>query len=903
MRRAIIAVCMAIAVCIFVGGNTSSASGAPSRAELLHAQEVLISLGYGLGTADGTMGPRTRSALKSFQIQFGLKPTGRLDRTTLHTLDIQAPPFQPAAPVPAPASDASTSGATDADNTSSQDSGAGMIFVLAAICFFMWLAARTRKPRASGRMPAQPAPSQTTRVYSSNPVPSRSIRPTSSPLTMELPAAGTGFSLGHAEQSRRCWVSADQKAVVSGHAIQSGMIYVGTELARQNGYGADNCLINPTLDVSTTTANDSGANVPYWPSYALLDRASRLSFLKWLEGGKKDPSIYIGYVFLYFYGLERRLMLDNPGEEAPKIVDEIKRLLSIYHDNHSFERYASALLSAAAVKLDLSVEWPAPSLRKVTWQLPLDLLVCIGRSVAQGTALNANQMLAWYNAHPDKRLPPLAGRCPDEFLTLFTARFAAKYPNGIKVDPPKRRLSANYRAASGSFSVEIRGAVAALPDVTGLSAPLNLLDPLVDACAADLATYARLIGKDRSPRNMIAAAASLPTQLLDTASAKPIADLKIWLEQRVTGPATAVRLRDLFERVGVDLAPDARATKTDLVLVADALARCGFGIEPDPRMAYPSPAIENEVVVFRADGGARPDQIRPEFLSSLTHIDIGMLVAMADGVIAPTELQTLADAITHNTDLTPMEQKRLVARLALLAKNPPTARILTRFKDRPLSDREAVARLAIAVAAADGAMAVEELRLLEKIYKALELPAARLYSDVQDFATHDDELATVAPADITKSIPIPQRPAPPVRGTAMSLDAKRLARTRADTAVVSSILGEIFRDDEPSIPNDPIHALRAPASTDPSKLVTIGHVPFEGLDEKYVPLMAAIAARESISRGDFEVLAGDHNLLCDGAIEAINDWSYGRFDQPVLDDGPQIAINRNVLNLAEGVAT
>ncbi len=54
-----------------------------------------------------------------------------------------------------------------------------------------------------------------------------------------------------------------------------------------------------------------------------------------------------------------------------------------------------------------------------------------------------------------------------------------------------------------------------------------------------------------------------------------------------------------------------------------------------------------------------------------------------------------------------------------------------------------------------------------------------------------------------------------------------------------------------------------------------------------------------MERGDFEALTGSHNLMCDGAIEAINDWAYERFDGPILDDGPHILVNKDILSLAE----
>ena len=54
-------------------------------AELIRmVQLVLKDSGFDPGPIDSLLGPRTRTAIKNFQVQKGLKPTGALDR---HTLD------------------------------------------------------------------------------------------------------------------------------------------------------------------------------------------------------------------------------------------------------------------------------------------------------------------------------------------------------------------------------------------------------------------------------------------------------------------------------------------------------------------------------------------------------------------------------------------------------------------------------------------------------------------------------------------------------------------------------------------------------------------------------------------------------------------------------------------------
>lgn len=59
------------------------------------AQERLLALGYQPGTADGVMGAKAIAALKKFQADHGLPPTGQLDQKTLAALGASTPISKP----------------------------------------------------------------------------------------------------------------------------------------------------------------------------------------------------------------------------------------------------------------------------------------------------------------------------------------------------------------------------------------------------------------------------------------------------------------------------------------------------------------------------------------------------------------------------------------------------------------------------------------------------------------------------------------------------------------------------------------------------------------------------------------------------------------------------------------
>ena len=131
------------------------------------------------------------------------------------------------------------------------------------------------------------------------------------------------------------------------HIIPNGMVYVGhPNSPSAAGLG---CVIDPSLRIVLPIRGGASEEIGYWPSYQSITPSARGAFLQWLSSGKSDPDVGIGYVFLYFYGLERRLLVDRPAsDEEAVLVGEIQRLRSIYAGNGSFESYSSKLIEAVA---------------------------------------------------------------------------------------------------------------------------------------------------------------------------------------------------------------------------------------------------------------------------------------------------------------------------------------------------------------------------------------------------------------------------------------------------------------------------------------------------------------------------------------------------------------------------
>src|ERR1022692_944768 len=104
------------------------------------------------------------------------------------------------------------------------------------------------------------------------------------------------------------WVPAGTAVEVAGLSLPGGMLYVGKKLRAPADGGSDPALIDPRLPIDRRTPDWSGSTVGYGPSYSRISAQARAAYLTSLADGRSRPGAPISWVFLFFYGLERRVI-------------------------------------------------------------------------------------------------------------------------------------------------------------------------------------------------------------------------------------------------------------------------------------------------------------------------------------------------------------------------------------------------------------------------------------------------------------------------------------------------------------------------------------------------------------------------------------------------------------------
>ena len=676
------------------------------------------------------------------------------------------------------------------------------------------------------------------------------------------------------------WIPKSDSIFVAGREV-GGMVYIGRKADSAQYRPHNSSLINPYLKVDRRGDDYECQDMHYWPSYSIMDPGSRATYIDWLAGNRADTRYSPKYALLYFYGLERRVFVDQaePWERA-EIVAEVRRLLDRYRGDGLIDCIFGDFIEMASL-LDQDYD-PQPIFERHGRDIPARVEVALGRMLARRMPLTSDWLLSWFLCHPETSPRTPARRVFPVFRAYFKHLFDQKYPDGLKVRTPRRRLHLQYESLSYDFTEDLGELLGDVRDIPpNLSKKLlRVAQGIADESADGLDRYSRYLGRNPDGKDAIEAHALLPEALQPLFPCPRKQEFMTWAERRIESNDLA-RVEDIAEWLEVDW-PD-KVGKSQLIRMADRLARLGVGMAPDPRFTLGKTRWSCPVVLFHLPKSARVIESPSEpYQNAILKLMVVTLVACADGPVDTAGRKRLSGLIQANRSITPAERARLRADLTwTIATRPDIGMLRTRLRDAPENLRCALSRLAVATAGEDGAPSPKKIRAIERLYEMTGRDRGEAYADLHAHTSAAEPLA-VHPADHTApEFTIPS-PASGSRADAVTLDAGRISRVMADTAHISRTLDDIFTDDGDQGRRNG----DASASGEESDL--------EGLDASHRAVASALITRCHWTEDEIVRLADEHQLMAAGALETINEWAFNRFGDLLVEEYNGYEINDGI---------
>lgn len=666
------------------------------------------------------------------------------------------------------------------------------------------------------------------------------------------------------------WIPKGSTVTIAGRKIK-GMIYIGknSKLLEFDQFYCS-ASIDPSLQVSKQEVKKNTTGFPTYPSYLRLNSRYRATYLNWLTTDRVDKQYNSGFPKLYLYGLEYRFFVENPSlEEKREILEEARRVFEAYKMDdptylsiHRFIDIAAVLIGDEELKpiIELGDRRDRKSLTPV--------MIAISQQVALGQNIPADWCLSWYLNQRDTRLYYSLADYASEFTAHFRFLFEKEFPNGYEMRPAKENLKIVFCSSSDEFAQEFDFTLNGkpLPNVNELDEPVKKFKAIFIQTEKDLRPFQRYIRLDKSNRYSIEAMEKVPEGIRGEIWAPRLSFLNDAIANPVLGEGFL--LRELCERMEGSVRE--KIMLRQYAEISRAMNYIGYGLCPDPRLLARAPKLDDLVLVFPVSKNDRnKSEVSESLLTRIVEMGVGVWIGSPLLGNESSLESTLNKRIELLSNLKAEDSKVLQAHVKWFIS---TEFDITTFhkwlRATTVEQKEDLRQSALAMVGINGEGSSESISRLEKLYALLGYDTQQVYSDIYTGGAIDGPV-TVRRAKVgPKGEIIPDNTKD---HKTVSLDTEKIEELVDETEKVKAVLSSVFFENLSS-END---------NSDEVKNIIRA---FSGLDQKHTGLVTEFMSKERWTVKGFEKLATKHDLMWQGCLEVINEWSFDRFEEELIEE-------------------
>ena len=680
------------------------------------------------------------------------------------------------------------------------------------------------------------------------------------------------------------WHGVGRPLQIGPYKIEDPLIYCSRGLSAI----AEASCIDLSLPVGQPVVESVGA-LGYWPEYRRISPNQRANYLSWLAGGCNTDLQDIGYAFIYFYGLERRALLEN--QDVNPVFEKVIRLLRRYTFSGSFTGYLTRFLAYIIARTGLE------KLRKEWFELVFQgilgtanehmLALSLGWHVKRQEPLSLVWAVRMAKQHPRASQSVVVQRAAEQFQALFSKKYGDRFPQGFLVQGSRRDRNVEYRQPASPSLLAIRNGNPAfacsvpIPNVLGLQSQFLPLVKIWDECIEELKPVSRRLaaGSKAVPREVFEA---LPDDL-KTETEHP--DKARWdsvaAEHTKEEGFVGVPIHRLADIHGIPKRRKLTLRQSDSL--AETAQWVGYCVEPDARLTRRTYGWQDLVALFRPHGDEQlPGDQR--YASAALIMELGIAVAAADGTVTDEETSRIGQFLEGQFVLDQGEVRRLKQLEQIYLISPPALSWVAKAlrKSLPQDKRETLGRFLVGVAAANGDINELTMKALRSAYRAMGLEIAdlgRLLAELRP---------STPPAHCSVGAADADKPAP---ADPTTLNQDLIRQIMADTSAVAEILSQVMQEEETPYSEELTSVAVVPAE----ELTSGVQATFGGLPERFGPLLAELLLRDELPASEFESLVRAKGLMPADAVARINEWAEENLGDFLIEEGEPFVIQRKLI--------
>ncbi len=670
------------------------------------------------------------------------------------------------------------------------------------------------------------------------------------------------------------WIPFDQSFNCKGYELSGGFYFADSSSC----WGAEPSTITKK-DLVGEPVEPHIFTASYYPSYVGILPNERATFLQWLAGLAQDvhpPTLARGYIFLHFYGLERRALVD--GDSDDRIIDTVEALLENYgpyNQGRTLIGYLTDFICFASYQRGQSVfraRWPRLLLLQGARLSEDSLSLILANLFERQETLDAE--LAFRIAQLDDRARQsvVVKRSGEKFRVLFEKKYTELYPDGLGLKVSQREKVVRYRAAnrsllSGSYSNEFSdgsGLSLRVPNVFGIKSQFKKLPDIWNQCIDELSSYSRAVravveGHDQCRESQLKAYLALPEALRQIENHPMAEDFSTILSAGENlSNLIIVSVSSLAGLSGIEKRTTLTARQSQNL--ASLIESFGYSCSPHPlHMGLPF-KWEQELVLHA--GMSHFDGKCAHLTGVLRLLYLTVIVAAADGEIDEAEINHFKEKL-EGMEFDTYQKDEIYRTLIALERDSNIAlRSLNKIsKNIPKEKRSAVLSHLISVATEDDMVTKEEFKVLKRIAKAMELSSDQLEKMVDEISQFKTVEVDKGKPSARKGEALPVLKKTDATSTRFTLDKDKIDSISEETESVVAILSEVLSEAED---NKAVSIVAE--ETESTQWL-------EDLDGTlHIPLTSLISL-DNPSMTDLDQIAKQHHLITDSMVDSINEWS------------------------------
>ena len=609
--------------------------------------------------------------------------------------------------------------------------------------------------------------------------------------------------------------------------------------------------------------NENYDYIGYWPSYSELNPAQRGMFLKWLSQGKNNTAIDIGYVFIYFYGLEYRVLQENKDLEL--IAHEIIKLRRYYASNRSFQGYSESLLAYIISKLN-----DKNTAREIfkTVEPSLDKYSSIYRSgihlkIRDSNVLNADDIISLIPTFENvdrSSIPKKVGEYFNQYFKIIAEKEIKEIVSQVKPIEYRER----YHSASNFVDKDYY--YKGLRIIVNRNMQNKLSNKWKQAIES-FRPYSRKLNKYESREifNL------LPDKLKKTIDHPFKKQLKE-IEEKFIGKA--VTISEIATHLGMEV--EEKLKSKECKQVVDTLLYEDMIIEPNAVYFKKNYKKDDLVFLSKTENASMLNTNNYKLAALL--VDLGVDLAYADDDYSDEEAQQIYLAVGSSFLDTTLEFEHLKLRVELYkAQKPNISGVLKKISEKlKTKSLEILGSYLVGVALADGHFTKEENKKIRVFLSKLGVKKSYVEKIYEQFGINEifeNVELKASQNNIQKGSLIPKT-------NEIILDQKKLNQIELDTEKVKLVLSEIIAEEE----------------TDDTSIVKENGEIENELDSKYFPFLSIIIQKNKWDKKSLRDKAKEHRFMVSAAISKINEWAEERHgDYLVFENDDNFEVNTLIL--------